>query len=65
MTSPFGPMTTVERIVPSTVLPYISFLPNAPYFFITSVFGSDKRVNGSLYLAGKFIVRLDAVLAYA
>src|SRR5215470_8134417 len=49
MTSPLGPMTTVERIVPSTNLPYIIFFPKAPYFFITSVLGSDKRTNGSLY----------------
>ena len=27
ITSPLGPMTTVERIVPCTSLPYIIFLP--------------------------------------
>ena len=64
-TSPFGPITTVERMVPCTSLPYIIFLPKAPYFFITSRFGSDSKTNGSLYFAGKLLVRFGAVLAHA
>src|SRR5215471_20901974 len=55
MTSPLGPMTTVERMVPSTVLPYMTFFPKAPYFFMTSSWGSDKSVNGSLYLAANLL----------
>src|SRR5215468_6621556 len=55
MTSPLGPITTVERIVPCTGLPYIIFFPKAPYFFMTSVFGSDKRANGSLYFCANLL----------
>src|SRR5262245_33935689 len=55
ITSPLGPMTTVERMVPSTVLPYMTFFPKAPYFFMTSSWGSDRSVNGSLYLLANFL----------
>ena len=58
-------MTTVERIVPCTSLPYIIFLPKALYFFITSVLGSDSRTKGNLILLDKLIVRVDAILADA
>jgi len=51
ITSPFGPITTVERIVPSTVLPYIIFLPHAPYFFIASALGSDSKTYGRSYFS--------------
>ena len=44
MTSPSGPTTTVERMVPCTSLPYIIFFPKAPYFFITSLLGSESRM---------------------
>jgi hypothetical protein len=31
-------------MVPCTSLPYIIFFPKAPYFFITSLLGSESRM---------------------
>ena len=55
------PITTVERIVPSTSLPYIIFLPKAPYFFMTSSLGSDNRTKGNAYFVAN--VLCEAILS--
>jgi hypothetical protein len=41
---PSGSTTNVERITPSTVLPYSFFSPKAPYDCITERSASDSSV---------------------
>src|ERR1041384_561237 len=64
MTSPSGPTTTGERIVPCTCLPYIIFSQRRGIFSSPRFWVSEQDV-GQLQFFGKLRVRFDAVLADA
>ncbi len=54
-TTPFSSIIMTERMIPETSLPYIIFLPNAPYAFATDLSRSESRVKLRLYFSSNIL----------